>query len=54
MHRCIDEMEIGQVLEVISRSQQSLWEVITWCHINNHKLLDVAYRDDEILFWIKK
>jgi TusA-related sulfurtransferase len=54
LHRCVATMELGQVLEVISREPCSRIEVPEWCRMSGHKLLHVVEHGDETLFWIRK
>lgn len=54
LHRCLGDMELGQILEVISRDPDSRCDVRAWCLITGHELLQVAEQGHETLFWIRK
>lgn len=54
LYRCMDEMNRGQVLHVISRVGAGSVEVPAWCSASGHRLLRTEARQNETLFWIKK
>jgi TusA-related sulfurtransferase len=44
----------GQVLEVVSRAPSAQLDVLAWCHVTRHQLIELRARDGVTRFWIKK
>jgi TusA-related sulfurtransferase len=54
IHRCIAGIELGEVLEVISREPRSHADIVDWCRITGNELLRVTEHGNATLFWIRK
>lgn len=54
MHRCLGDLAVGQVLEVVSREPGSRLQIPTWCRLTGHELLVTHHTGSDTLFWIRK
>jgi tRNA 2-thiouridine synthesizing protein A len=52
--RCTHEMAGGQVLEVISMDPTARIDVMAWCRLTGHELLQMVGSGNESRFWIRK
>lgn len=52
--QAIDQIESGQVLEVISTDRGSLRDIPAWCDGTGNELLDVDDQGERYVFQIKK
>jgi TusA-related sulfurtransferase len=52
--RRIDELPVGQVLEVVSTAAGAHLDAAAWCHANGHELIALLATRPVTRFWIRK
>ena len=50
----INELEVGQVLEVISDDQGIVEDMPNWCKMTGHEFVGIQQKDDEFKVYVKK
>ena len=53
LHR-MDELERGDILEIVSQELTTYDGVTEWCWLVGHELVDVAVNGSEARLWIRK
>ena len=54
MRRSLDNMRVGDTLEMISDDPASRSDMRAWANLTGHKLLEVYRRGDEFSFYVQK
>jgi tRNA 2-thiouridine synthesizing protein A len=49
----INELQPGDILEVMCTDPGALHDIPTWCRINSHRVITATHDDDEILITIE-
>jgi TusA-related sulfurtransferase len=54
IRRRLEALAPGQVLEVVSRAAHAPLDVVAWCHVTGHELLELRAADGTTRVWIRK
>jgi TusA-related sulfurtransferase len=52
--RRMEELERGDILEIVSREPSTYHGITEWCWLVGHELIDVKVNGSETRLWIKK
>jgi len=50
----LKELELGEILEVLSDFSHALEDIPIWCKLSGHEFLGIIECDDYLKFYIKK
>src|SRR5947209_10079859 len=54
LYRRIAMLDVGQILEVISRDSRNHEDICNWCERTGHTIQGVVEEKNETIFWIRK
>jgi TusA-related sulfurtransferase len=54
IQRRVEEVNAGQIIEIISREPCLRTDLVAWCLLSGHTLLRIVENRDETEFWISK
>ena len=52
--RRIDEMAVGEILEIVSQERRNRADIPVWCYLSGHDLLHMITEGGSTRFWIRK
>lgn len=52
--RRLEQMAVGEVLEIVSQERRNRADIPTWCYLSGHELLHMWTERDTTRFWIRK
>jgi TusA-related sulfurtransferase len=54
IERQLDVMAPNEVLQVVSRARTAPLDVVVWCHVTRHQLIELRAGAGITRFWIRK
>jgi tRNA 2-thiouridine synthesizing protein A len=54
LERCMTGLAAGQILEIVSVAPGARMDVVAWCHVTGHHLIQFLGNADQTRFWIQK